>query len=378
MARTGEYDLVKHESALTNDYRSEQTPMTTLEDVAKAARVSRATVSRVLNNPLSVKPATRDRISEAIKTLGYSPNLIAKSLAQGQKDFAGMVAVRNIMTLFPDVGKGHRFWYEVLRELTKAAQEQGLGVTVYYLGNDTPLSEIVNSQGIMACGAICCDLEDHIVTALTEQGIPVVLFDSVPPGYEGNAVVPDYRGGAYRATKHLLDLGHRRIAHITGESPDRSNKFSRLVLEGFQEAVGEKGITPPAEYIQIGDFSAIRAFELTQHLFSLSEPPTAIFASNDEAAMGVYRAANQLGLRIPDQVSVVSVDNLELATELLPPLTTVDVPVSRMAYIAMERLLRMVKDPLAEPSIISLPTKLIQRSSCAPLAQTNTLQENPA
>jgi LacI family transcriptional regulator len=190
---------------------------------------------------------------------------------------------------------------------------------------------------------------------------PVVAIDPNNESPECPAIISTNRDGALQAMTYLTGLGHRRIGFITGrlELVSASRR-----LQGYKDGLAASGISLDEELIQIGDFTTETAVGCTRALLSLNNPPTAIFAANDMSAMGVYRAAKELGVQIPEELSVVGFDNLREAAFLSPALTTVDQFIAEMGYIAVEMIVKLVKGETLESDLHKISTELVVRESC--------------
>ena len=199
------------------------------------------------------------------------------------------------------------------------------------------------------------------------RAIPAVCIDRKPKGWTGDIVRAGNEAGAYSATLHLIDHGHRRVATIAGPT-HLINAQERL--KGFRRAVKQAGIELPSEYVQHGQFDRISGFEAALTLLRPASRPTAIFAANDLMAMGAIMAVRELGLGCPEDVSVVGFDNLDLVDLLQPPLTTVQQPVYRLGVTATQLLIQRITGLKDAPREILLETELIRRSSVMRMKQS--------
>jgi LacI family transcriptional regulator len=200
------------------------------------------------------------------------------------------------------------------------------------------------------------------VKFLLEQQIPVVVVDRDLPGVDVDGVLTDHHLGGYQATQHLIDLGHRRIACITG--PFNGTPSARRAM-GYRHALREAGLPDDPAFVLTGDYSPQSGLEATVNLLALDNPPTAIFACNDLMALGAIRAIMMRGLRVPDDISVVGFDNIELAAYSTPPLTTVAQPIMEIGSRAASLLIDRIQDKRRDIQHPVLPTALIVRESAA-------------
>lgn len=352
----------------------------TIDDIARLADVSRTTVSRVLNNKPDVDPATRDRILQIMEEHHYVPSTAAAGLAAGRSRLIGM--------LIPDWS-----WpliSELIPGIVEAVKQTPYELVLYSIDDEDierDRSEVINrllaSQLAAGLLAIFRAHTSQYLTKLYKQGFPVVIIDD-----QQEQVTPwvsaDNEPGAYTATRHLIDLGHTRIAHIQGPpeylvSHDRYN--------GYRRALVEAGITPDPALLLTGDFLPPSGRECARKLFALppEQRPTAIFASTDQMAYGVLAAAEEFGLSIPQDVALVGFDDDTPSAHTLPALTTIRQPYFEMGRRGIELLLSMLDDaePPAyvkgfstrladkeqstdqgQPARIQLSTSLIVRESC--------------
>jgi LacI family transcriptional regulator len=328
----------------------------TIIDVAREAGVSYATVSRVINNKDYIVPDKRQRVLAAIERLGYVPNMQARKLAGGRAQVVGLVV--------------HDLWSSYVVEILRGIDAE-LAAAQYdlmlYTSHGRAATESVYvgtlTQGL-AEGLLLLlprGLGSYIA-GLRERHFPHVLIDH--EGVPGVAcgVSSTNRQGAADAMQHLLELGHRRIGFITGQL-DVAASVDRL--DAYRAALVEHGIAYDPSLVVEGDFLKPRAYAAAGQLLSLSEPPTAIFASNDVSAFGVMQAAHEAGLRIPRDLSLVGFDDIPEAANVQPPLTTVRQPLEEMGRVAALTLLATMRDPDRAPQRIDLPTRLVVRESTA-------------
>jgi LacI family transcriptional regulator len=326
----------------------------TIFDVAREAGVSYATVSRVINNKNHVKAEKREAVIRAMTKLGYVVNQQARSLAGGRSRVIGLLVQ----------GLESAYTAEIIRgidmQLDAAQYDMMLYTTHRRRAKESAYATAI-TRG-MADGLLLVlprDPEAYLST-LQRQRFPYVLIDHQGIGEGGAAVGATNRRGGYEATRHLLDLGHRRIGFIAG-APELRCSHDRL--DGYHAALSEFGIPHDPALIYEGDFFRPAGFAGGRALLSLPEPPTAIFASNDEMAFGVIDAARDRGLRLPDDLSIVGFDDIPQAATVHPALTTVRQPLEQMGRVATQMLLRLIDDTSAPADRIELPTELIVRDS---------------
>jgi len=327
----------------------------TIQDVAKAAGVSVSTVSRVLNEKVDVASDTQDRILAVIDELGYTSNLAARSMRSRRNNLLGLVV--------PDIGFPYSI--EIMKGVDRAIAESVFDLLLYTTGGIHKPGTATREQHYVS--VLNNSLTDGVLVVASSASEfvthgPIVAVDPhlIDPNY------PSVQGmnyhGALEAVEYLLDLGHRRIGFIGGR-PEIMSSGRRLM--GYKDALTQAGIEIDETLILPGDFSTQTGYERALQLLSLSSPPTAIFSSNDQSAIGVLQAADEIGLRIPDDLSVIGFDNISEAEYL--GLTTVDQHLADMGYVATQMLIKLVNGEELDSKVFKMQTKLIERKSCEEL-----------
>jgi LacI family transcriptional regulator len=329
----------------------------TIIDVAREAGVSYATVSRVINNKAHVKPEKREAVLSAMHRLGYVVNQQARGLASGRSRIIGLL-VQNL---------GGSWMGAIVRGVDEELEAADYDIMLYTT-HRRKVRETAYVSAIthgMADGLLLIIPRDPgaYLETLRQQRFPFVLIDHQGLDDSGPSVgVTNWRG-AYDAVRYLVELGHHRIGFITGNM-EMGSAVDRL--SGYRAALVDYGITPNPALVITGDFTQPSGFEGARTLLTLPERPTAIFASNDAMAFGVMNAGREIGLRIPEDLSVVGFDDIAEALSVYPPLTTVRQPLDQMGRTAARMLLRAIENLGTPPQRIILPTELIVRSSCHP------------
>jgi DNA-binding LacI/PurR family transcriptional regulator len=327
-----------------------------MADVARLAGVSSQTVSRVSNGQSNVDDSTRARVVEAMQALGYRPNGAARALKSGRFHTIGVImttlhTLGNVRTLDAVATEASRDGYSVL--LMPISDPTMRGVSGAY----QRLSAQAVDGAVIILEARFLDQAEFVLP----PGIPVVVVDSgAGPGY--TVVDTDQALGARQATRHLLGLGHRQVWHIAG--PETSFSAAHRA-DSWARTLREAGITPPPEVLR-GDWTSDSGYA---HGLELGRRPdvTAIFAANDEMALGAMRALHELGRDIPGDVSVVGFDDMDAAGSFWPPLTTVRQDFAAVGHLSIQKLLRKVSDPAIPNDTTIVPTELvIRRSTAAP------------
>jgi LacI family transcriptional regulator len=326
----------------------------TILDVAAASGVSYGTVSRVINNDVHVKAETRLRVLQAMEELGYTVNRQARSLAGGRSNIIGVRV--------PSIGTG--YIGEIMRgidaELNKCGYDLMLFTTNRVEANEAEY--VVNIANSMVDGLLLITPRppaDYLGT-LMGHNFPFVLIDTHDNDQDYPAVGSTNWQGAYQATDFLFAKGHTRIGFIAGRM-DLDASVERL--EGYKAALRMHHIPFNPDLVFPGMYDQVDGYTGAQQLFELSQPPTAIFASNDVMAMGVMDAVRACGLRIPEDISVIGFDDIPQAALVRPALTTVRQPLEQMGRVATQSLLDMLKDRSKKITRIELPTQLVIRDS---------------
>lgn len=330
----------------------------TIQDVARFANVSTATVSRSLSTPDRVSQSTRDRVLEAIRVTGYTLNQAARSLRQHNS--------RTILVALPDIR--NTFFSTILDAVERETTSRGYGVLVanLYLGSQTTrkLQDYMLSN--RADGLLLLDgsIDPQALKAISgaPHAVPLVIACEDVPGTSFHTVVTDNASAAERATRHLIELGHRKIGHILGPE---NNIVARDRLNGFNKALQQAGIAGRPEWMFRGNFEMDSGFAASARFMSLDERPTAVFAVNDETAIGFLSGLRQNGVHCPRDISVVGFDDLTVAAHYTPPLTTMRQPREMLGRIAAGTLIDLLEEqgPTSGPVRIVLTSDLIVRES---------------
>jgi len=323
----------------------------TLARVADEAGVSLSTVSKVLNGRGGVGEATRARVEALLHEHGYNRR--------------GTAHVSTLIELvFGELGG--EWTLEVLRGVERVAKAHGLSVVVTESGDRRgPADDWIDGaleRSPIGVIFVLSGLPEASARQLRVRNIPFVIIDPAgdPPAGVPAVGAANWSGGT-DAARHLLALGHRRIAVVAG--PD-DMLMARARLSGFRSALDGAGVALPARYLKSGEFHLESGLAAGRELLALDEPPTAIFASNDLQALGVYEAARERGVVIPDELSVIGFDDLPVAAWVGPPLTTVRQPTAEMAEQATRLVLR-AREASVHELRIDLATELVERGSTA-------------
>ncbi|WP_026924323.1 LacI family DNA-binding transcriptional regulator [Glycomyces arizonensis] len=332
-----------------------------LADVAKAAGVSTATASMALNGTggTRIGADTRARVRAAAAELGYRPNTVARGLRTRRTHMIGFVGDDVATTPFAG---------QMIRGAHDAARKAGfLLLMIDTTGDPSETGEAIAAlQERQIDGILMATMYHQVIDVPEEIGsTPVVLLDSRSADGSASSVVPDERGGTLGVLAELAAAGHRRIGHVTTAEDVEAR---RIRLDTWREHLTAYGLDPDELLAEAPEAMTRGGYDTAMRLLTRLDRPTAIFCFNDRMAMGVYRAADELGLSIPDDLSVVSYDDQELiAPELAPALTSAALPHYAMGRWAVEELLRRLDDPDAEPAGHLMPCPISRRDSVAPV-----------
>jgi LacI family transcriptional regulator len=329
----------------------------TRQDVARYAGVSTAVISYVINSgPKGVAPATRERVLEAIRVLGYRPNAAARALKLGSTELLGLIV--------PDIT--NPYFAELSRAIEEVADERGYALLLTNsageVGKERKLLRKLISRQID--GLLLASVEpEPDLSAVSAANIPVALLDR-GTGMNGvTAFGVDYRASSREGVRHLIEHGHSDIGLVVGGAEFAGTAADRE--HGWLDALTEAGL--PEGPVARGDFSRVGGYDGAKRLMNREHPPTAIFASSDMQAIGVLRALHEAGLDVPGDVAVVSFDGSIECEFSWPPLTAVRQPVAAMAKGALDMLTSrhdQERDGQQTAKYLSYPTQLVTRSSC--------------
>lgn len=327
----------------------------TIIDVAREANVSFATVSRVINGKGYVSAQTRERVLQAMTRTGYIVNRPARALAGGRHQVIGLLVPELDTSYVGEILRG------IDEELAAASYDLMLYTTHRRKTRESIfVSSLTNGMTDGLLMILPMDPAAY-VSNIRRNNFPFVLIDHEGLDEKGPSVGATNRRGAHQAMDYLIGLGHRRIGFITGNlEMDCANER----LAGYCESLERCGIPYDESLVREGNFHKPLAYQRTRELLSLPDPPTAIFAANDVSAFGVMDAVRDLGLRIPDDISVIGFDDIPDALTSNPPLTTIRQPMREMGKRATRMLLEFISDQAREIERVELPTVLIVRSTC--------------
>ncbi|HEY0818187.1 MAG TPA: LacI family DNA-binding transcriptional regulator [Rhizobacter sp.] len=335
----------------------------TLAELAAAAGVSTMSASRAVNLQPGVSPQTRETILKLAAEMGYVANRSAQKASGGRSRMLGVLA-RELDNAYTSA---------LVSGAVRAAAVAGHEVLIYSLADRTgiPDAGVLKLLQQFTEGLIAVlPYQNGFVQKLASTGFPVITIDHHHEHNDWPSVTSDSYGGARAAMQHLAELGHRRIAFITGNEELGS---ARARHQAYDDAVAIHGLDKDPALVQRGDFSTRGGRDAMQRLLKLKHRPTAVFAANDRSAFGAISVLQGAGLRIPQDMSIVGFDDVPSASQLHPALTTVRQPISEMGRAAVNSLLGMVAGLEVATPRITLPTELQIRQSTAAVARDHTV-----
>lgn len=330
--------------------------MATMKQVAEKARVSTTTVSHVINNTRVVSEDARERVLAVIRELRYIPSAVARSLKNDRTNTLGMMIPNN----------SNPYFAEVIQGIEDASFKLGYNI-ILCNSYDDPKKQaayirVLMEKRIDGLILVSSGSDEELTRLLADEAIPKVLVDREVSGVVADFIESDHEQGGFEACKYLIGLGHKRIACVGGPA---ALLPSQARISGYLRALSEAGIAFAPEYLVHSDFTSQGGFAAFQQLLRLPAPPTAIFASNDLMAIGGICAANQAGIAIPRQLSVIGYDDIALASFSTPPLSTIAQPKHEIGTLTASVLVERIQNPEAPVRREMLQTRLIVRQSTA-------------
>ncbi|AVL76111.1 transcriptional regulator RbsR [Providencia rettgeri] len=326
-----------------------------MKDVARLAGVSTSTVSHVINQNRYVSESITLRVKNAIEELNYAPSALARSLKMNRTNTIGMLLTTS----------NNPFYAEVVRGVERSCYERGYSLILCNTEGDlqrmnhsleTLLQKRVDGLLIM-----CTEVQGPSKDVFTRYpSVPTVMMDWSPFDSVGDVIQDNSFLGGEIATRYLIDSGFTRIACIAGPQ-DKSPARARY--QGFIQAMEQAKIEVNEDYIIFSDFEFAGGFESMNKLLELSTPPQAIFAGNDAMAVGAYQAIFQKGIKVPDDISIIGYDDIDLSPYMIPPLTTIHQPKDKLGKQAVDQLIYRMDNPEADASVLVLTPELIERQS---------------
>ncbi len=329
--------------------------MATIKDVARMAGVSTTTVSHVINQTRFVAEEKVEKVWQAVEQLNYTPSTAARSLKNNQTKSIGMLVSSSTNPFFAEVVRGiEHYCYQQHYNLILCNTEGDRDKSRAYM-------QMLSEKRVDGLLVMCSDNDHlHFDTLASNRKIPMVVLDWGPTGPNTVKIQDNSELGGYLATRHLLELGHREIACLMGEANKPS---SQQRLLGFRRALEEAGQTVNEDWLLDGHYDCESGYLLMQQLLAQTSRPTAVFMGNDLMALGAMRAIGEAGLRIPDDISLIGYDNLEISAYFSPPLTTIHQPKRRLGKLAVTTLMNAINDQPTADKVRMIDPELIVRSS---------------
>ncbi len=332
--------------------------MTNIYELAKKAGVSHMTVSRAFNNPEQVNKKTREKIFRIADELSYRPSLVARSMRTKRTNYIGLILPDIINPFFP----------EIVRGVDDYARKSDHNVILVNTDNDyekqtSSLYMFINRgvDGVILSGIAGGKKDRKFINKIVERNIPAVLIDRFIPDLKSSYVITNNFKAAYDATNYLIKLGHKKIGVIS--SPQKIKIFQDR-LKGYKQALKESSIKYREDFIAEGEENIESGYETTKKLFTKVNNFTAIFAMCDFMAFGVYKYCKEKNIKIPDDISVISIDDIYTSALITPPLTTMAQQKYEIGFNAAKILIESIKkNKLPEKQMI-LEAKFIERNSC--------------
>ncbi len=329
--------------------------MSTIIDVARVASVSTATVSRVINAPHKVREETRHQVYHAMTLCNYKYNALARGFATKRSHIIGLIIPTVTNPIFAESVRG------VQDHVEASGYRVVLGNSDYSLNTEKKLIQVFIEMRVDGLIITTTDLNGPHLTELVEEKFPfVLLYSTVRRGPLSCVGIDNFRGG-YRATEHLVAFGHRRIAMLAGDFSFSDKSFHRW--HGYRKCLRDHGIAYDSKLLIQTTYALESGITAVKQLMRIKPPPTAIFCSNDFMAIGVLEGARELGLRVPEDLSVVGFDGMPMMAFFKPGLDTIQQPAYDMGKIGSEVVLRRIDNPGEKPVHRILDTQLIVRQS---------------
>jgi len=335
--------------------------MATIKDVARLAGVSTTTVSHVINKTRFVAEATQEKVLEAVKELNYAPSAVARSLKCNTTRTIGMLVTQST----------NLFFSEVIDGVESYCYRQGYTLILCNTGGiyekQRDYIRMLAEKRVDGILVMCSDLTQELSDMLeSHSDIPKVIMDWGPAASKADKIIDNSELGGYLATKYLTDRGHKDIACLSGHL----NKLAcQERIAGFRRAMAESNLEVNDNWILEGNFECDTAVLAADKILAMDKKPTAVFCFNDTMALGLMSRLQQKGIRIPEDMSVIGYDNIELAEYFSPPLTTIHQPKRRVGKNAFEILLERIKDKEHERRVFEMHPEIVERDTVRDLTK---------
>jgi LacI family transcriptional regulator len=328
----------------------------TLEQIATIAGVSRATVSRVINTDPNVSEKTRARVMRVIQEFNFQPNRAARSLAGGRAGVIGLVIPVGVGTIFAEP-----FFSLLIQGVTSESNSRDVSTMLWLAEPDYErrmITKILYNGLVDGLIISSTTSDDPLIEAICRSHMPFVIVGRYPCQDELNYVDSDNLNGALQAVEHLLGLGYQRIATISGP---QNTAVGLDRYQGYVQTLHQHGMPVLPELVVESNFTDQGGYTAMQQL--LPQHPDAVFVASDWMALGVMRALREVGVRVPEDIALVGFDDIPLASQTMPPLTTIRQQILQMGALASQVLLDLLDNPGSHPLHKVLPTELVVRAS---------------
>ncbi|HDU8576816.1 TPA: substrate-binding domain-containing protein [Vibrio diabolicus] len=339
--------------------------MATMKDIAKLAGVSTSTVSHVINKTRFVSEEISERVNNAAKELNYyAPSALARSLKVNRTKTIGMLVTTSTNPFFGEVVKG----------VERSCYQKGYSLILCNTeGDNERMRQSINTllqKRVDGLILMCSSLEGERIDVFERYpDIPVVVMDWGPMLFTSDKIQDNSLRGGYLAAKYLIDCGHTEIGCITGPLIKHQ---AQMRYEGYKRAMNEAGLEFNANWIIESDFECEGGYQAFMKMAQRGALPSSIFVSNDMMAMGVINAANELNIKVPEQISIIGYDDIHIAKFMSPSLTTIHQPKYRLGQAAVETLVRKLDDKSTEAQVVQLEPTLVERKSVKILKSSST------
>ena len=329
--------------------------MATMKDIARVAGVSTSTVSHVINKSRFVSEEISERVNNAARELNYRPSALARSLKVNRTKTIGMLVTTSTNPFFGEVVKG----------VERSCYQQGYSLILCNTeGDHERMRESINTllqKRVDGLILMCSSLEGERLEVFEQyQDIPVVVMDWGPMLFTSDKIQDNSLRGGYLAAKHLIESGHKQIGCITGPLVKHQ---AQMRYEGYKRALNEHGLEFKANWIIESDFECEGGYEAFNKMVAKGPLPSALFVCNDMMAMGVINAANEKGIQIPEELSIIGYDDIHIAKFMSPSLTTIHQPKYRLGKAAVEALLKKLEGESTDTQVVQLEPTLVSRAT---------------
>ena len=345
--------------------RCDLTSRSNISDIARKTGFSRTTISRVLNNRSNVDEKTREKILKVIDEVGYVPNSVARNLRNKKTNKIGLLLYAYVRGVHvPGLHIASEYYFEIIRGITLEAENAHYNIilysSLYSEGTLDNLNKICRSGEVDGLILVGTGQMQPVIDVLKDNQTPFVVANRLIADPHVSFVGPDDEHGAYKATRHLIELDHTRIAYLGRPEDERTNE-SRY--KGYKQALNEANISFDEDLVVSASYEWGSGEKAIRSLMQKGNPPSAVFAFNDTLAIETVHACAEMGLRIPQDLAIIGFDDIHSAAVIQPPLSTIRQPLFEIGSEAMKVLLALIKQKDSQPVQIIVPLEVIKRES---------------